>query len=237
MSDQNVRSAISTVDIDHTHPPKERVVEHNYATPNLIGPPIEGKQPWEPLPDDYEMTQDLVGFPFTEIYRYSDLRCNRHLFQQIASSNGKWESKRNNQLLRILPKENFPRLKYYARKNEVKSVIHWGQRKLLMSEIEFLTRFVEKGHKYTVVYAGAAPGTHILFLSNLFPEIHWVLVDPAPFTVKQDDRIEIISALFMPEHAERFSKEPNVLFISDIRSADPDLLSAEEVEERVKSGM
>ena len=57
---------------------------------------------------------------------------------------------------------------------------HWGQRKLLFSEIEFLTLY---GHlAKTVVYAGAAPGTHINYLSKeLFPEHKWVLVDPAPF--------------------------------------------------------
>ncbi len=39
-----------------------------------------------------------------------------------------------------------------------KSVNHWGQRKLLLSEIEFLTLYSEKNDN--VIYAGAAPGTH-----------------------------------------------------------------------------
>lgn len=42
---------------------------------------------------------------------------------------------------------------YRRRKGELKSVLHWGQRKLLMSEIEFLTNFAEGSCK-TLVYAG-----------------------------------------------------------------------------------
>jgi hypothetical protein len=35
-----------------------------------------------------------------------------------------------------------------------KTVLHWGQRKLLLSEIEFLTNHTDKDRKYIVVYAG-----------------------------------------------------------------------------------
>ena len=57
-----------------------------------------------------------------------------------------------------------PRTPYARRQGEVKTVDHWGQRKLLFSEIEFLTLY---GHlAKTVVYAGAAPGMHISFLSR-----------------------------------------------------------------------
>ncbi len=39
---------------------------------------------------------------------------------------------------------------------------HWGQLKLLLSEIEFLTPYYECN--YLVVYAGAAPGVHVPIL-------------------------------------------------------------------------
>jgi hypothetical protein len=118
-------------------------------------------------------------------------------------------------------------------------VLHWGQRKLLMSEIAFLMTMrccpkpsevvvppsspeadgvasvvstvlsagdgrlgtgcdrpdcsvVSCTHEHAagctrkrnvawLVYAGAAPGTHIPALAALFPGVHFVLVDPAPF--------------------------------------------------------
>lgn len=65
-----------------------------------------------------------------------------------------------------------------------RTVHHWGQRKLLLTEIEFLSHCLRKikeaggnPRDYTVVYAGAADGRHIPFLWNsLFPgvfrEIH-----------------------------------------------------------------
>ncbi len=61
---------------------------------------------------------------------------------------------------RIL-EEDAPRAPYRRRKDEVKSVIHWGQRKLLVAEIEFLTMYAGTRKSDTpqpVVYAGAAPG-------------------------------------------------------------------------------
>lgn len=112
-----------------------------------------------------------------------------------------------------------PRAKYYERPEHEKTVIHWGQRKLLMSEIEFLTDYSEKGD--VVLYAGAAPGTHTNFLADLFPDIKFVLVDPADFICAPiKDRIEIRQEYFTDDIAEEFSKKQyngRVLFISDIR--------------------
>jgi cap2 methyltransferase len=100
---------------------------------------------------------------------------------------------------RIL-QEDDERLPYKRRKGEVKTVIHWGQRKLLMSEIEFLTLYGKTSQM--VVYAGAAPGTHIALLSNMFPELHFFCVDPAPFTVKETEKITIVQDLFSVDMAQ-----------------------------------
>lgn len=98
-----------------------------------------------------------------------------------------------------------PTAPYRRRKGEVKSVIHWGQRKLLMSEIEFLTLH---GHKANlVVYAGAAPGTHISMLSEMFPQHNFILVDPSPFTVKESDRIVCMQQLFTDELAREIKAQ------------------------------
>ena len=46
--------------------------------------------------------------------------------------------------------------------------LHIGQRKLLLAEVDFLTRH---GHRsYNVVYAGGAPGIHFPLIEKLFPE-------------------------------------------------------------------
>ncbi len=108
-----------------------------------------------------------------------------------------------------------PELTYRRRKDELKTVHHWGQRKLLMSEIEFLTMYAEEGD--LVVYAGAAPGTHIKILAFMFPFLKFVLVDPNPFKVKETDRIECRQEYFTDEMAQEFAGK-DVLFISDIRT-------------------
>jgi len=97
-----------------------------------------------------------------------------------------------------------------------------------------LTAYSSPHHK--VLYAGAAPGTHIAALSEMFPEQHFVLVDPNDFTVRETDKIEIHQEFFTDEFCERF-KDQSVLFISDIRTANPEKMSKQEVEQRVKVDM
>ena len=118
-----------------------------------------------------------------------------------------------------------PRMQYRRRKGEVKTTLHWGQRKLLMSEIDFLTRYACDGGKYAVVYAGAAPATHAKYLSSLFPEVMFVLVDPNPFDCPESEKIRVIKGYFSTEMAKELKSEYSadngkILFISDIRTAD-----------------
>jgi cap2 methyltransferase len=120
--------------------------------------------------------------------------------------------------VKMIIDSDYPRAVYQRRKWDAKKDIrHWGQRKLLFSEILFLTRW---GHLSTnIVYAGAAPGAHIPYLSGLFPNHTFVLVDPNPFQVEESEKIRIINGYFTNEIAKEYS-EKGVLFVSDIRTAD-----------------
>ena len=135
-------------------------------------------------------------------------------------------------LERVLPKDA-PRKEYYQRKGELRSTNHWGQRKLLLSEIEFLTEYGDRSS--TVVYAGAAPGPRNEYLADLFPKHKFIFIDPNPFHEKLrqaadgNNRIELISELFTDELALNY-RGKNVLFISNIRTADNTFMSKEEVE-------
>lgn len=144
-------------------------------------------------------------------------------------------------ILRILPEE-FPEEKYTKRSFERKNTIHWGQRKLLLSEIElFTTIYHENKHlkHLNVLYIGAAPGTHILFLAELFPNIVFTLFDPRDFS-------DGITTTFRPNivvHKKKFTDKicdqfaylnlHNLVFISDIRTADIQNMDQDEVEEHV----
>lgn len=114
--------------------------------------------------------------------------------------------------------EKSPQTEYHSRDwTSKKDVIHWGQRKLLMSEILFLTKY---GHlSQTVVYAGSAPGKHIPYLSYMFPTHHFTLVDPNPFGIESSSKITITNDYFDDEKAKSYSGK-NILFISDMRTAD-----------------
>lgn len=110
--------------------------------------------------------------------------------------------------------------KYYKREKEAKTVVHWGQRKLLVSEIEFLTLFAKRGD--TVVYVGSASGIHIPFLSSLFHGIHFDLYDPGEFAIKPTRFIRIFNQLFTDDDALKYKGRDDILFISDIRSGTPE---------------
>jgi len=61
----------------------------------------------------------------------------------------------------------------------VKIDVHYGQRKLFVSELEFLSTY----HADFVIYAGAAPSVKAFYLSELFPELKFILIDPNIFRI------------------------------------------------------
>lgn len=146
-------------------------------------------------------------------------------------------------LFRILPND-MKREVYYRRTNEIKNVMHWGQRKLLLSEIEFLTLYFTNnntiGKDVYVIYAGSAPGTHILYLSKLFPTVYFELYDPREFSdkLKNSRMIKTHIQYFTDETAKMWDTDEHpdkvILFISDIRTGDTETMNANEVENRVK---
>jgi hypothetical protein len=74
-------------------------------------------------------------------------------------------------------------LPYEYEKKSLNMGLHIGQRKLLLSEIQFLT----KHDADYCIYVGAAPSNKTHFLSNLFPHIKFILVDPNKFEIHLTD--------------------------------------------------
>ena len=119
---------------------------------------------------------------------------------------------------------------YLGDARDFQSRCHWGQKKLLLSEIQFLTKVCQKLNTkslkdYAVVYVGAAHGFHFPILYNLFPELIWLLYDPARFSKEarmhpQKQKVKIFNQFFTDEtiaHAKQNSENRKILFISDIR--------------------
>jgi hypothetical protein len=59
--------------------------------------------------------------------------------------------------------------------------VHFGQRKLILSEIQVLLKFYQLYPNVTpmVVYVGAAKGFHLTTLSRMFPKVKFILYDGA----------------------------------------------------------
>lgn len=65
---------------------------------------------------------------------------------------------------------------------------HLGQRKLLLTEIEFYARFVRESKNKLVIYAGSASCEHLPAILELFPDLKFILVDPNYHAVNAEQK-------------------------------------------------
>lgn len=98
-------------------------------------------------------------------------------------------------------------LPYHEASNILKPNTHIGQRKLLLSEVQFLSD-VNSNIKYCI-YAGSAPGNKTHFLYKLFPHIKFILVDPNKFDLKLADE----STLNIGKVSHRSKKHDDIIHI------------------------
>uniref|UniRef100_A0A6C0ECM0 Uncharacterized protein n=1 Tax=viral metagenome TaxID=1070528 RepID=A0A6C0ECM0_9ZZZZ len=116
-----------------------------------------------------------------------------------------------------------------------KTVVHWGQLKMLLITILFLIKVVDPDEKEVhIIYAGSARGDNILLLAEMFPNTIWYLVDPRPHNKKlytklnnKDQIHEILKEYFTDDIAKRYSEKfknrnHKLLFLSDIREGTED---------------
>lgn len=121
---------------------------------------------------------------------------------------------------------------YVSRKNEDK-IEDWGQRKLLLSEIEFFSLYCPN-EKIICLYIGAAPGDHIEFLSKMFTNIEFHLYDKNEnydFNVKETERIKIFEQYFTDSDVKKYknSKLP-IFLISDFISIRKNFYSKNKID-------
>jgi len=132
-------------------------------------------------------------------------------------------------------KDDSPRELYKPRQeNELRTTMHWGQRKLLMTEIEFLTQYSKIND--LVLYVGAAPAIHTPILSQLFPTLKFILIDPMKFNIFETDNIQIRREFFTNEMANEFIGK-DFLFICDIRISNNQKKNYKPTEKEVKNDM
>lgn len=190
--------------------------------PRLIGfSMLCGKRNWESLAVRVDtLMLDFIGSSYVDPHRRTKQRQddNPHC-AQLAEAPVHADA-----LTLILNHENAPRMKYVSRRGgEFRSILHRGQRKLLMSEIGALI-MLDPMTEYTLVYAGAAPGIHIPFLSELFPNVTFHLYDPSAFQIRQSERIFLYNTFFTDSVAQSYRGRENLVFICDIRVAPDETL-------------
>lgn len=79
------------------------------------------------------------------------------------------------------------RLKYQNSPDK-KNIIHIGQLKLFLTEVEFLTEFYSNHNDNIImVYAGSAPCHHASYLSKMFPNLKIVMIDPHEHLIMYDN--------------------------------------------------
>jgi len=122
-----------------------------------------------------------------------------------------------------LSEYTFPHHLPYRKNNglDQRTICYHGQRKLLISEIYFLTKYGDLSKN--VLYIGAALGSHILILSKLFPKHKFELYDSNEFDERllRASNIKCHGQLFLDEDAAKYTSG-DYLFISDIRTSEAD---------------
>ena len=113
------------------------------------------------------------------------------------------------------------------------NIPHIGQRKLLMTEVWFLSQYNLQNIKKEkeppiVIYPGAAPGTHILYLSKLFPNVEFHLYDMSRFDINLRNKstkpknVFLYNQLFLDEETEYWKQKRidgiKIYLVSDIRA-------------------
>jgi hypothetical protein len=199
----------------------------------------------------------LQHYRISSFFPTNDIRGNPHCWQRLAHgpSCGSFESRKSAvQFSRTLDMDSFPATAYRRRQGEAKTTLHWGQRKLFLAEVEFLSKYTmhsesDREKTYDVVYAGAAPGTHLVLLREWFPNCVFHCYDPRTFDGSLQEVADVFTHIrcFQDDDAtiwshpqqisssatyghERLGADINyggVLFIADIRTGDWQKMSDE----------
>lgn len=99
---------------------------------------------------------------------------------------------------------------------------HRGQRKLFLSELDFITeKYIEGAN---VVYIGSSPGYHITKIAKMFPSLTFYLYDNRKNEAKGDNIVfkQMYMTADEAKVLRKVVKSKPILFISDIRSMTAD---------------
>ena len=70
--------------------------------------------------------------------------------------------------------------------NKDKDVIHNGQMKLFLTEVQHATEFINPNEEVWIMYAGSAPSNKLKMHMDMFTNAKYILIDPNEFNVYMD---------------------------------------------------
>lgn len=113
----------------------------------------------------------------------AEIEANPHCAQCLNDEHRKCHTGLGFRAVLPMGEGNAPDEEYVELKHCEASVLHWGQLKLLLGEIQFLTPYLHVPN-LCVVYVGSAPGHHIKVLVDIMPPTWtWELYDDRPCEV------------------------------------------------------
>ena len=200
---------------------------------------------------NYNLTINFINF-ISNKWKQQILTCKEILY--LSNSNQKggtyhgYSSKNFNYNLPITVNDLTNDSLFNGNAKDIPPLCHWGQKKLLLSEIQFLTNIciklnIKKLKDYVIIYIGSADGTHLPILFEMFPELEWHLYDPNPFSkyVKKygKNKVFIYNEYFTNETIYKIKKNINkkILFISDIRVTPKDEQVMKDMKDQGKWGL
>lgn len=117
----------------------------------------------------------------------------------------------------------------YSKDQVPEGTVHFGQAKLLFSEIQFFTLYWDPVSvpQPLVVYVGSANGRHLVVLARMFPQLNFHLYDPAPHVPELSspefaNRITIFSGdsgMFTDAIAQTYANRNDIFLLVDIRDS------------------
>jgi len=119
-------------------------------------------------------------------------------------------------------------------KNNKTDFYNWGQLKLFITNLQFLTNHIDKidrNKRPIFVYVGAAPSISTYTLAKMFPNVDFHLYDSADFYKKLNElnNIKLYKKYFTDDDAMEWKKENDrVFYLSDIRDLQYDSTATDE---------
>lgn len=103
-----------------------------------------------------------------------------------------------------------------------REMLHKGQYKLYLSELDFLTDYAR--YNSLIIYIGAAAGHHINDLYENFKHMnlsyHLYDINYFDSLLHTKEKITLFNEYFTDEHYKKYINYSDILFISDIRNMD-----------------